>query len=285
MSNIGFGEFLLERGYISREDYLAATEYMKANNRSLEELAIERKMLAPEHIRMLHSRMKQTGLSLGETSIKCGYFTETQWTDLLIAHSQTQIHLGSALIRCRRITQPKFDEAMLAYRAESREDDTVSAGKWLTGRPERVIMEPFFEAVNGIMHDLGAPQVAATGLREMGGEVPPNTFTFLQKLTGVRPCQLGLIIETPVLGLLAPILLQGAGGADGEEALDAAVEFLGMAAGRVSSCLNRAGIKNDVDPPRILHPGEYSPMKESGIILTVRCGTWSIDLMARTMEY
>ena len=89
-----FGEYLLRKGLIKREDILIARHVQEQSNKQIGELAVRQKMLNAENVQKIIQQQMKTRRKFGEVAINLKILTRKQVKDVLAYQKDYNIHIG-----------------------------------------------------------------------------------------------------------------------------------------------------------------------------------------------
>jgi len=89
-----FGEFLLKKGLIKKEDILIARHVQEQTNKQIGELAVKQKLLSAQKVQQVLQQQKKTRRKFGEIAIDFKILTRTQVKNLLAYQKNFNIHIG-----------------------------------------------------------------------------------------------------------------------------------------------------------------------------------------------
>jgi len=119
MFNQYFGNFLLNKGYISPGQLTDALEYQKSVHLKLGVIAINAGYMTPAQVEEIHNMQKRVDKRFGELAIEKGYINEAQLNEMLATQKQGHLMLGQALIDRKHLTIEQLQEALESYKKES----------------------------------------------------------------------------------------------------------------------------------------------------------------------
>jgi CheY-specific phosphatase CheX len=112
------GQFLLERGAITREQLLLATELQERRNRPLGAYAVERGYLTPAQAEQINREQQVTDRRFGELALTMGLLNDAQINDVLTLQKQGRIRIGEALVAAGALDAAGFEEHFAAFQAD-----------------------------------------------------------------------------------------------------------------------------------------------------------------------
>ncbi len=113
-----FGNYLLNKGRISREDMQRILEHMHGENLKLGVLAINLNLMTAKEVDNVHNKQAFQNKYFGEVAIKEGYLTEEQLQTLLDAQKSERLILGQAIIDEGILTYEEIEEEIELYKKE-----------------------------------------------------------------------------------------------------------------------------------------------------------------------
>jgi CheY-specific phosphatase CheX len=244
-----FGQFLLERGAITREHLLAATELQGERNRPLGAIAVEKGYLSPEQAQRINTEQQSTDRRFGELALDLGLMSEPQIRDVLKLQSESRIRIGEAMVAIGCI-----DEEQLARQLS---DFQIDQAIYQTGRvelppntrhPEFVstsidLTEKMLLRVGGLTGKRGVAQW-------IGNQSPePDLLTLHIPFTGAIKARYAVSTSRDVALTLAQRILGDNVTLSDELALDALKEFCNIVTGNVCAKHSRSEFPLEIGPP------------------------------------
>ena len=113
------GEYLIENGFITKEDLNNALYEQKKNRIPLGQLALQTDMITPQEMFLLLSGQRKRGKespSFGQLAIELDILTEKDIESLLKLQFQSVDLLGDVLISIGAITKTKLFHALRDFR-------------------------------------------------------------------------------------------------------------------------------------------------------------------------
>ena len=113
------GEYLIEKGVITREDLDKALKEQKKNRIPLGQLALQAKMISPMNMFQILSGQRKRGKEapvFGQLAVELNILSEKDIDSLLKLQSQTTALLGNALVSIGALTKMELFHATKEYR-------------------------------------------------------------------------------------------------------------------------------------------------------------------------
>ncbi|MFP7721692.1 chemotaxis protein CheX [Lysobacter sp. A3-1-A15] len=197
-----FGQFLLEKGLINRQQLLAALEAQHASNPVLGELAQNRGWLTPAQARRVNERQRAEDQRFGDIAESMGLLDRTQVDELLAEQKARRKLFGEILVEQGSINRLQLDAALREHGAE-REDALKALQVGVSGHP---LGEAATSAINTSMRlfprTLGAPcQVA--GIVDSADALDGCTVTAHVRIASDTPMAIGLACDEATMHRMA----------------------------------------------------------------------------------
>ena len=110
-----FGEYLLNRDIITREQLEEAVRVQRENNVLLGTLAIQRDYLEESRLTELLEEQHRLNRKLGELAVEKGYLNDEQLQELLKIQSGNYLYLGESLVRQGFLSKESMLEHLEAW--------------------------------------------------------------------------------------------------------------------------------------------------------------------------
>ncbi|MBN1522157.1 MAG: hypothetical protein JW928_06460, partial [Candidatus Aureabacteria bacterium] len=117
-----FGQFLIEKGAITRKQLLEAVEYQKNVNIKLGTLAIDRGLMNHEQVQEVIELQKRHNKFFGELATEKGYLTHENLDDLLNQQKSDRVYLGEALVEKGFLTLEELESNLNEYKKSQEKD-------------------------------------------------------------------------------------------------------------------------------------------------------------------
>jgi CheY-specific phosphatase CheX len=242
------GQFLLERGVITREQLLLATELQEQRNRPLGAYAVDRGYLTPAQAEQINREQQVTDRRFGELALSMGLLNDAQINDVLTLQKQGRIRIGEALVAGGALDAATFEEHFAAFQA----DQAI----YQTGQVELPDGTPFTEFVR-VCVDLSeklllrvAGLTAKRGLAVPRADVAsPELLTISIGFSGSASVQFAFSASKDVATAIARRLLGPALALSDELVIDALKEFCNVVCGNICGKLSQPEKPLEIGPP------------------------------------
>ncbi len=141
-----FGQYLLDKRMISREQLNDAISFQEESNRRIGEIACERGYLSKDQTDFIFQEQKRVDRPFGAIALEHRFLTRNQLDDLLFTQTVFSTHLGEALLIKGYISPEQFSDELEQFRKEQ-QDRQDSLQKMFGNFKERALYEAIVGAV------------------------------------------------------------------------------------------------------------------------------------------
>ena len=257
-----FGQFLLERGAITREQLLAATELQQQRNRPLGAVAVDKGYLTPAQAQQINTEQQSTDRRFGELALSLGFMTDAQVSEVLTLQAGSRIRIGEAMVAVGC-----FNEEELARQLS---DFQIDQAVYQTGRVELPPNTPHPEFVSTSI-DLTEKMLLRVGgltgkrgvAQPLGSRAPAQDLLTLRiPFTGAIKARYVISTSRDVALTLAHRILGDGVTLSDEIAFDALKEFANVVTGNVCAKHSRDEHQLEIGPPE---DGAGAPTERGGV--------------------
>jgi CheY-specific phosphatase CheX len=246
-----FGQFLLERGAITREQLLAATELQNERNRPLGAIAVEKGYLSAEQAARINTEQQTTDRRFGELALELGLMTAVQMDEVLRVQRDSRIRIGEAMVAVGCLTEEQLTLQL--------SDFQIDQAIYQTGRVELPANTPHPDFVSTSV-DLTEKMLLRVGglTAKRGLPVPiddqtatpaPALLTLRIPFSGALRARYVVSTSRDVALNLAERILGESTTLSDELALDALKEFCNIVTGNVCAKHSREERPLEIGPP------------------------------------
>lgn len=245
-----FGQYLLEKGLISREEFLRAARDQADIGIPLCALAISQGCLDANQLCQLDKTVAGAGSGALERVVRDGILSVQQLEELQRLPAQRGLYLGEALIRGGILSPTRFAKAFADYRREcpgaAGPTTSIPAGARI---PHRVVVEAFTDSlVNVFVHYTRRVVRVARVTERLDGSAADDCVVG-QRVAGAVSMQLGLMLPAPLAREIATGMFGEPVNELGPAAMDALCEFLNVVNGGACAALGERGLSVRVASP------------------------------------
>lgn len=245
-----FGQFLLERGKILREELLDALEFQQQTNLKLGNIALETGYLTKEQVENIHQDQQRTDKMFGEIAVNLKYLNSKQVEELLQIQKNARITLGEALVQKGYLSLATLEQELAEFK---KLQEGVVEKVYLAVRksPTPVIPEIFLDLTIKLFRRMVDVDLEVTDSHRDVTKIAPYLWNIYQRFSG--DCS-GLC----VVSLTETIFLKTASHIAQEKiweiddlAKDGVREFVNIVVGNSAAKLSHDhGIQISLHPPK-----------------------------------
>ncbi|MHC0037638.1 hypothetical protein [Pseudoneobacillus sp. C159] len=114
-----FGHYLLNHGFITREQLTDALEFEKSVHVKFGVIAVDEGFMTAVQVADVHEKQKQMDKRFGEIAIELGYLTNDQVDALVSKQKQKHLFLAQALVDRGYMTIGQFESILNNYKKEN----------------------------------------------------------------------------------------------------------------------------------------------------------------------
>lgn len=246
-----FGQFLLERGAVTREQLLEAVAYQEAKNLKLGDYAVSKGYLTAEQLTRINDEQQRTDMRIGELAVLMGMITRPKLDELLMMQKNDHVMIGEAFVRKGLLTPDVVERELVAFREDQRpyahsvatapegSDDAVVASADITMK--------MLQRVAHVEAKLGDAAPV-----EM---IPTDAYCAVSvKFSGDSNSEYVLCFTRELAARIA-VSFVGTTTVTDADIKDGAREFCNIVCGNVMAVMARKGKAVEISPPKDLMPG------------------------------
>jgi CheY-specific phosphatase CheX len=250
-----FGQFLVEKGIVSREALLKAIELQETVNLKFGETALEMGLISVAEVERVHKAQWSADLQFGDMAVQLGIITETQMQQVLTRQKNSHLYLGEALIQVGALEREGLDRYLQEFKADQ--------APYVTDKTDLPPGVPHQE-MWGMLADLTSKMLARIanltvrpGQCQLADHLAPNCLIAAIEITGQLKARYLLSVSAGPREAIARAML-GQESIDGEsqELLDDTIaEFINVVCGNFAAKAAQLGKTVEIEPPQLLQPG------------------------------
>lgn len=248
MSAKFIGQFLLEKGLITREALLAATGHQQRVNLTLGALAVAQGLLSAAQADTINREQQRSDKRFGEIALEQNLLDLGQLDELLRVQREQRVYIGEILVQQGHITSARFDAELALFKQEQeRSAELIKVD--LDSLPQHEAIEDFLDMTLKILLRVAKEQVKITSVSHAETRFP---YTLAQRIKGDRQFDYALALPENLLLALCEHFLKVKCTVVDELALDAAGEVVNIITGNGCAKLSVRGMKVSLEPPRVI---------------------------------
>ena len=244
-----FGQFLLERGKISRDALLEAVTFQREVNRSLGELALTRGMMSAEQVEEVQELQLRRDRLFGEIAIEENYLTDAEVRQLLGIQVNNYIYLGEALVEKGHLQREELERLLEEFHGETTDLEPLEVQWQSHGLKHETVTFVIVDHLRKLLYRVCGLHCKIGELirGDLVGELPAAALD----LDGDMELTLLLTFGSEgTLRLEFTEKFMGLATDDPAMIADACREFLNIVAGNAATQLSTEGLNLDLKVPR-----------------------------------
>lgn len=245
-----FGQFLLERGKIIKEELLQALEFQKKVNVKLGTIALDAGYLTAEQVEIIRSEQQTTDKLFGEIALERNYLTAEQLEEILLLQRNESISLADALLQKGCLSLSTLEEELKLYKEQQASYEAkVHYAIVKSLHPD--IPQTFIDFTVKFLRRIAEIEVDVMQSHNDPEKIAPHIWNVCQqfdgKTTGIYLLSLN---EKPVLKIASGVAGEKLRAMD-DFTKDGVKEFVNILMGNSLAKLSQKGIKLSLKAPEL----------------------------------
>ena len=247
-----FGQFLVERSIISREELLKAIALQESVNKNIGDIVLELGFMTESDVEKVNRTQRSVDLRFGELAVKMGLLSQEQMQLVLAKQKETHLYIGEAIVRTGGLTEEQLQRHLEEFKADQAEYATQRV-EIPAGIPHPELWEMMADMTYKMF-----TRVARLTFRP----VPCKVITRIEEahiaaamdFTGDVRCRFIITASADVQTQIAKAVLnQDTVSHEPKEVLDDTVmELVNVTCGNIVAKSNQMGMSLDIMPPEII---------------------------------
>ena len=267
-----FGQFMVEKGAITRMALLQAIDLQEKTNLKFGEMVIEMGLMGKEDIARVHLAQRSEDLHFGDMAVKMGFITEDQVQQVLTRQRNSHLYIGEALVKVGAISEQSLEK----YLADFKQDQAGYISEKIE-IPADVPHQPIWEMVADLTYKMLTRVVGITfrpGPCTIIDKMPARPIIAEMGFSGSVSARYLLSVSESTRNLVAKaILAEDSVENESIEILDDSVkEFVNIVCGNIAAKAAQLGHSIDITPPEMRDDSAHGiavPEKHTGLMFPV----------------
>ncbi len=115
-----FGQYLLEKDLLTKDQLIDAINYQKSKILKLGEIALQYEYLSDKQIAKIHNEQKRTDMRFGDLAVQMGLLTAAQLEEIITIQKNNHIYLGEAICACGHMDEETLDRELNNFKEEQK---------------------------------------------------------------------------------------------------------------------------------------------------------------------
>jgi CheY-specific phosphatase CheX len=276
-----FGEFLIERWVITREQLLEALELQEYRNLKFGNLAVRKGYLTEDQVRAINEYQRKEDMRFGDIAIMLGVLSPDQVQEIITYQKNNYLYVGEALLELGHVTEDVMDRELTIFREEQTPyglDDVTVPGGMLGEEVVQISVDltsKMFLRMIGMGLKIGLGQYNIDGHKD----ALEYNISVSMPMHGKVPVDYILSLSSDVATLIASNLLGEDATVEGLDVIEDSVkEFCNVVCGNVVAKLAKRGIKMSLGLPKTLTTVPVSADGFSVLVFPVHLSEGAMDL-------
>ena len=271
MAVMFFGQYLVERGVVTREVLLQAIELQESVNLSVGAVAVSMGFLTETEVERINQAQRTEDLRFGDMAAKLGLLNQEQFQQVLTKQKNNHLYIGEALVKVGGLT----GEELPRYLEEFKQNQA----QYVTDRvviPEGVANAQIWEVFADLTYKMLTRVARLTFHSEparVATALPPFSTIAAMEFTGdVNGTYLFAVQDGARKRIASASLNQENVDLEEEEVLDDTVmEFVNVVCGNIAAKVAQLGSSFEIEPPELLdgNSGLSVPPDRTGILFPI----------------
>jgi len=270
-----FGQFLVEKGIVSREALLKAIELQEEKNLKFGEMAVAMGYVTQDDIARAHHAQLSRDIKLGDLLVEMGTLTLTQLNEIITRQKNNHLYIGEALILVGALSNEQLQQHLNEFKADQAQyisDRVELPGGVSTPEVWEMAADLTYKMITRV---LGLPFRA--GKCQAITRVDTNYVMAAMDLSGDVDARFIISVSQELQKTVAKAILREAS-VDNEppEVLeDTVMEFVNVVCGNIAAKASQAGRIININPPVTIRPdatGLAVPAGYAGLCFPILAG-------------
>lgn len=247
------GQFLLEKGAITKEDLLKALDYQKENHQRFGSYALRMGYLSVEQLNELYRLQMHRPDKIGELAIQKGYLNRQQVEEILKRQRNDHLMLGEILVKLKIVDREKLYIYLDEYHKITQSEDTHLS---IDNFKEEPILLYLIELFVSLVFRVTGKKVKSQIPSRINTIQAPFPFAVTRLVSRTKPIRVLFGAEEEIRILIAKGFF-GENYEINEKSLeDSMEEFINILCGNFLGKAAQMGKTWELDPPLTIHKGE-----------------------------
>ena len=255
-----FGQFLVEKGVVSRETLLQAIELQESVNLSFGATCLAMGILTEADIEKVHNAQRIEDLRFGDMAVKLGLLTNDQMMQVLARQKNTHLYIGEALVKVGGFQTeelPKYLDEFKADQAKYTTDTVVIPAGIPETKTWEMVVDLSYKMLTRVALLVFRPEPCFVADR-----LPAMYVYAAMDFTGdISGRYLMGVTAATQAKIAKAILKEPSVDNEPKEVLDDTVmEFINVVLGNVAAKAAQSGKSMEIAPPEIIEASDDVPV-------------------------
>ncbi len=251
-----FGQFLLEKGVITKEALLKAVALQDSTNLKFGEMAGSMGLITSAQIERVHDAQRSEDLQFGDMCVKLGILTLDQLKAVLAKQKATHLFIGEALIKVGAVKAEDLPKHLDAFKADQT-PYMVDKVAIPAGVPDPALWEAAADLTFKMLSRV-ANLTVRPGQCALVQRLEANDMAAAIRMTGSVTARYLLSVSTGVRNSIARAMLKTDDLSKEREDMlnDTVMELENIICGNIAAKASQMGKVIEISPPELLKSGK-----------------------------
>ncbi len=245
-----FGQYLLEKGILSKDQLIDAINYQKSKILKLGEIAVNCGYITPAQADKINTEQQRTDMRFGDLAINMGFLNEKQVEEIFTIQKNNHIYLGEAIVACGHLDAATADAELALFKKEQEAVPPINV-QIVENIPEKQLIEVAADLTEKIMRRVGDLMSKSGSIVQSAPEINNLGAASILVFEGEIDARYILNLSWEVGHQIAKrIFKKDTLGFDRDLIVDTASEFVNVVCGNVRSKMLELGKPLEIIPPQ-----------------------------------
>lgn len=263
-----FGEFLIEKKVVTKEQLLKAVALARKANLLFGETARTMGLISHVDVERVHAAQRKEDLNFGDLCVKMGLLTMEEMKRVAEVQKKNRLHMGDALVTLNYIKAEDLPKLLAEYDVDQAPYYEPKALPSPTVPNEDLWVLYADHAYNMFTRVIGLP--FKPDQRSVVDGIDSNDTVVAMRMTGDAPCWFVLSVSANIRDVIARTMMreEDISSEPREVLVDAVREFVNVICGSIASKVTQMGRKIDYKNAEVLDVQDrFCPSSESKALL------------------
>lgn len=249
-----FGQFLVEKGVVSRDGLLKAIELQEQKNLKLGEMALAMGYVTQKEIDRAHNAQLSKDMKLGDLLVEMGILTLERLGEVVARQKETHLYIGEALVQVGAMNSAQLRQYLDEFKADQARYVTDRI-ELPAGIPNSRIWEMTADLTCKMITRVLDIQFRAEKCRTVDS-LGANFMMAAMDLSGDVQARYLISVSQGLQKRVARAILreESVENEPAEVLEDTVMEFVNVVCGNVAAKASQMGAIIDINPPVAIHP-------------------------------
>lgn len=251
-----FGQFLVEKGVISREALLQAIQLQETVNLGFGDHAVAMGIMTESDVTRVNQAQRAEDLRFGDMAVKLGILTGTQLQDVLAKQKSSHLFIGEALVKVGGLSSSDLERHLSEFKVDQAKYATDSV-TIPAGTPHPEVCTIIVDLTSKMLTRIGRLTFRLESGRLAAAPVE-NDIAASMGFTGDVRAMYVLTVSRPVQKKIAMAILDEPDVEQESQGIldDTLMEFINVVCGNVAAKAAQLDTSLDITPPLLIEqPG------------------------------